>query len=107
MEWNTLSSGTGQNGEAFSGYDYRTREREKEKPMKAKVFEAMNGSVRVVATSSKAQDVPLETALNQFLTSLDEVKKGQGVHFITQSECAVSLASGDASRYVTVTVIYE
>ena len=75
--------------------------------MKAKVFEAMNGSVRVAASLGKAQDVPLETALNQFLTSLDEVKKGQGVHFITQSECAVSHASGDTSRYATVTIIYE
>lgn len=75
--------------------------------MKAKVFEAMNGSIRVAATPGKAQDVPLETALNQFLTSLDEVKKGQGVHFITQSEYAVSHTSGDATRYTTVTVIYE
>lgn len=66
--------------------------------MKAKVFVAAGGKIKVQAES---ESVALETVLNQFLA---EVKK---VHFITQSECAVSHSSGSATRYTTVTVFYE
>ena len=76
--------------------------------MKAKVFEALNGSIMTQERpGASTQAVPLETALNQFLSSLDEVKKGQGVHFITQSECLMSYRRGHAIRHTTVTVLYE
>jgi hypothetical protein len=61
--------------------------------MKAKVFEARSGKT--------SQDVPFEKELNQFLAGVKEI------HFITQSECAVGHSSGSATRYTTVTVIYE
>ncbi|MCX7030550.1 MAG: hypothetical protein NTU62_10580 [Spirochaetes bacterium] len=69
--------------------------------MKAKVFEARGGNVLDKKTPDSGKSEPLETALNQFLA---KVKK---VHFITQSECAVSHSFGSATRYTTVTVIYE
>ena len=69
--------------------------------MKAKVFEARGGSVLDKKTAASGERESLEIALNQFLA---EVKK---VHFITQSECAVSHSFGSATRYTTVTVIYE
>ena len=69
--------------------------------MKAKVFEARGGCVLDSKTPASGEKMPLETALNQFLA---EAKK---VHFITQSECAVSHSYGSATRYTTVTVIYE
>jgi hypothetical protein len=76
--------------------------------MKAKVFEAMNGSIMAQERpGASSQAVPLETALNQFLSSLDEVKKGQGVHFITQSECLMSQPRRHPIRHTTVTVLYE
>ncbi len=69
--------------------------------MKAKVFEARGGSVLDKKTPASGEREPLEIALNQFLA---EVKK---VHFVTQSECAVNHSFGSATRYTTVTVIYE
>jgi hypothetical protein len=69
--------------------------------MKAKVFEARGGIVLDKKTPVSGEKEPLETALSRFLA---EVKK---VHFITQSECAVSHSFGSATRYTTVTVIYE
>jgi hypothetical protein len=69
--------------------------------MKAKVFEARGGIVLDSKTPTGSEKKPLETVLNQFLA---EVKK---VHFITQSECAVSHSFGSATRYTTVTVMYE
>jgi hypothetical protein len=69
--------------------------------VKAKVFEARGGSILDKKTPDSGEREPLETALNQFLA---EVKK---VHFITQSECAVSHSFGSATRYTTVTVLYE
>jgi hypothetical protein len=66
--------------------------------MKAKVFVAVNGKITV---EEEGPSMALEVALNQFLA---EVKK---VHFITQSECAVSHSFGSATRYTTVTVIHE
>ena len=69
--------------------------------MKAKVFEAPGGIVLGNKTPRTGEKKTLETAVNQFLT---EVKK---VHFITQSECAVSHSFGSATRYTTVTIIYE
>ena len=69
--------------------------------MRAKVFEARGGIVLDSKTPASGEKKPLETAVTQFLT---EVKK---VHFITQSECAVSHSFGSATRYTTVTVIYE
>jgi len=64
--------------------------------MKAKVFVATGGMIKVQEESES-----LETVLNQFLA---DVKK---VHFITQSECAVGHSFGSATRYTTVTVLYE
>jgi hypothetical protein len=64
--------------------------------MKAKVFVATGGMIKVQEESAS-----LETVLNQFLA---DVKK---VHFITQSECAVGHSFGSATRYTTVTVLYE
>ena len=69
--------------------------------MKVKVFEARGGFVLDKKTPASGEKAPLETALNQFLA---EVKK---VHFIAQSECAVSHSFGSATRCTTVTVIYE
>jgi hypothetical protein len=69
--------------------------------MKAKVFEARGGIVLDSKTPASGEKKPLEAALTQFLA---EVKK---VHFVTQSECAVSHSFGSATRYTTVTVIYE
>ncbi|MGA2378517.1 MAG: hypothetical protein ABSG85_04350 [Spirochaetia bacterium] len=69
--------------------------------MKAKVFEARGGIILEKKTPASGEKEPLETALSRFLA---EVKK---VHFITQSECAVSHSFGSATRYTTVTVIYE
>ena len=69
--------------------------------MKAKVFEARGGIVLDSKTPASGEKKLLETAVNQFLT---EVKK---VYFITQSECSVSHSYGSATRYTTVTVIYE
>lgn len=66
--------------------------------MKAKVFVAAGGRIKA---QGESESVALETALNQFLA---EVKK---VHFITQSDCAVAHSYGSATRYTTVTVIYE
>ena len=63
--------------------------------MKAKVIEALNGTVRIVVQPGKAQDVPLETALNKALEGL------KGVHSIAQSECVSQM------RYTTVTILYE
>ena len=60
--------------------------------MKAKMFEARMGRI---------ENVPLEAELNKFLAGVKEV------HFITQSECAVSHSFGSATRYTTVTVIHE
>ena len=67
--------------------------------MKSKVFEARGGLI--LDKKAPEESEPLETALNKFLA---EVKK---VHFITQSECAVSHSFGSATRYTTVTIIYE
>ncbi len=64
--------------------------------MKAKVFVATGGMIKVQEESES-----LEAVLNQFLA---DVKK---VHFITQSECAVGHSFGSATRYTTVTVLYE
>jgi hypothetical protein len=64
--------------------------------MKAKVFVATGGMIKVQEESES-----LETVLNQFLAGVKEV------HFITQSECAVGHSFGSATRYTTVTVIYE
>jgi hypothetical protein len=69
--------------------------------MKARVFEARGGIVLDNKAPAAREKEPLETALNQFLAV---VKK---VHFITQSECAVNHSFGSATRYTTVTVIYE
>ena len=66
--------------------------------MKAKVFVATNGKIKV---EEESPSVALETVLNQFLAGV------KVVHFITQSECAVGHSSGSATRYTTVTVIYE
>jgi hypothetical protein len=63
--------------------------------MKAKVFEAMNGTVQApLVPGTKPRAVSLETALNQFLA--DEVK-GE-VRFITQSVCAMAGSQGSAIR---------
>jgi hypothetical protein len=69
--------------------------------MKAKVFEARGGMILDKKAPDSGESEPLETALNQFLA---EVKK---LHFITQSECAVGHSFGSATRYTTVTILYE
>jgi hypothetical protein len=69
--------------------------------MKSRVFEARGGMILDKKAPDSGESEPLETALNKFLA---EVKK---VHFITQSECAVSHSFGSATRYTTVTVLYE
>jgi hypothetical protein len=66
--------------------------------MKAKVLVATNGKIKV---EEESPSVALETVLGQFLAGVKEV------HFITQSECAVGHSFGSATRYTTVTVIYE
>jgi hypothetical protein len=66
--------------------------------MKAKVFVAIGGKIKV---EEESPSVALETVLTQFLAGVKEV------HFITQSECAVGHSFGSATRYTTVTVIYE
>ena len=64
--------------------------------MKAKVFVATGGMIKVQEESES-----LEAVLNQFLADVTKV------HFITQSECAVGHSFGSATRYTTVTVLYE
>jgi hypothetical protein len=69
--------------------------------MKSKVFEARGGVVLDRKGPASGEKQSLETALNLFLA---EAKK---VHFVTQSECAVTHSFGSATRYTTVTVIYD